>query len=90
MPRGWARPWWDRKSGTVTFGGVTCKRFSRKTCNQIKILEAFQAARWPPSVRNPLPSPTELKNAVASMSRWDDSTIVFTHDGIEVDWSPKE
>jgi hypothetical protein len=87
---GAVRPWWDTKTRTVTFGGKVCKQFARIAANQFKILDAFQEKRWVPCVRSPFSSRLELKNAIDSMNAWPGSSVVFTQNGVEVCWAPKE
>jgi hypothetical protein len=49
-----SHPRWDRDSRTLYFGTEAVLQLTSRAKNQIQIFEAFEKARWPASVANPL------------------------------------
>jgi hypothetical protein len=63
-------PSWDRETRTLSIGGTICRRFTRRTSNQIKILEALQSAGWPErSSPNPLDSEEQLHQTIRDFNK---------------------
>jgi hypothetical protein len=53
---GSAKPRWDKSDGKgrLFFGEILCRTYTKLKGNQIEVLDAFQAAGWPATIRFPL------------------------------------
>src|SRR5262245_3705282 len=58
------RPKWDGGNHTLTVGGIVWQALSRDAVNQSAILDKLEREGWPASVRNPLGTREQLRDAV--------------------------
>ena len=64
------KPAWDRESLTLSVGKSYVRKFRRARGNdQIKILDAFQDANWPDTIKDPFKDEFKLKETVKSFNR---------------------
>jgi hypothetical protein len=48
------KPHWDGESRTLFWSNVVIRTYTARIAeNQIELLEAFEAAKWPPTIPNP-------------------------------------
>jgi hypothetical protein len=60
-----AGPTWHRESKTLRYGDTDVRTFKKWAENQIKILDALQAAGWPrKSIANPLHNEFQLRQTI--------------------------
>jgi hypothetical protein len=86
------KPRWDGETRTLYWGNVEVRAYKRNPANrQIDLLEAFEAAGWPPTIPDPFRDATRLRQTVANLNeKLTPGTIRFHLDGTGdgVDWRP--
>lgn len=62
------QPRWDQVERCLYYGNTLCRKYPRKAPKQFALLNAFERAGWPESIRNPLEGTEELKDTVRDLN----------------------
>lgn len=90
-------PHWDQETRELRWQGKVIKRLVRQAEVQSQILEAFQRAGWPRTIRDPLPAdgivpPAQrLRDAVKNLNRRLEADTIRFHTngcGNGIEWHP--
>jgi hypothetical protein len=81
---------WDSDSLTLSVGGIVCRKFTRRSNNQIKLLESLQATGWPDKpIPNPLRDESQLGQTIKDFNKSLDRPGLFhlVQDHNRVGWN---